>query len=195
MANLQVAADLEMYAALQAAYSEPHRHYHTVHHLDHCLTELDGARQLATEPAEVEIALWFHDAIYNPHASSNEESSAEWAELFLHGHAVEPDRTRRIRGHILATRHASPASSPDSQLVVDVDLSILGADPGTYRKFEVNVRREYSWVPAPIFRRKRAEILQSFLDRGSLYHTSLFRDRYESTARLNLAAAIADLRS
>jgi predicted metal-dependent HD superfamily phosphohydrolase len=193
MADLQLAADLRTYEALQGAYSEVHRHYHTVRHLDHCLSELDGARKLAADPAEVEIALWFHDAIYNPHAANNEEASADWAERFLGSHAVHAARMERVRGHILATRHASPVTSPDSQLVIDVDLAILGADLDTYREFEVNVRREYSWVPGPIFRRKRTDILQSFLDRPTLYHTSYFRDRYESAARSNLAVAIAAL--
>jgi predicted metal-dependent HD superfamily phosphohydrolase len=166
-----------------------------MHHLGHCLSELDHARQLALNAAEVEIALWFHDAIYNPHASNNEEASARWAERFLGSHAVDPARIERVRGHILATRHASPAVSPDSQLVVDIDLAILGAGRDTYQEFEVNVRKEYSWVPATVFRSKRAEILQSFLDRPALYHTLIFRDRYESVARSNLASAIAALRS
>jgi predicted metal-dependent HD superfamily phosphohydrolase len=195
MADLQLPADLQTYAALHAAYAERHRHYHTVRHLDHCLSELDSVRHLAVEPAEVEIALWFHDAIYNPYASNNEEASAQWAERLLGNHPVDPARIGRIRDHILATRHASPVTSPDSQLVVDIDLAILGTGPDTYREFEVNVRKEYAWVPAPVFRRKRAEILQSFLDRPTLYHTSPLRNRYESAARSNLLAAITVLRS
>jgi len=193
MADIHIPAELETYAALEAAYSERYRYYHTVRHIDHCLAEFDLASNLAIEPAEVEIALWFHDAIYKPHAFNNEEASADWAERFLRRHSVEPSRIARIRAHILATRHASPATSSDSQLVVDVDLAILGTDEDTYREFEVNVRKEYEWVPGPIFRRKRAEILQSFLDRPCIYNTELFRDRYEAAARSNLVAAIAAL--
>ena len=74
-----VAGESECFDALLAAYSEKHRHYHTIKHIDHCLRELDGAKSLAHDPAEVELALWFHDAIYDPHSSKNEERSADWA--------------------------------------------------------------------------------------------------------------------
>lgn len=194
-ADLHIPEDLETYSALRAAYGERHRHYHTLRHLDHCLAELDPARYLATEPAEVEVALWFHDAVYDPHGSSNEEASAQWAERFLRSHAAEPARIGRIREHVLATRHESPAASSDSRLVVDVDLAILGAAQDSYQAFEANVRAEYSWVPEAVFRPKRAEILQSFLDRPRIYQTVPFRDRYETAARSNLAAAISALRS
>lgn len=195
MADLHVCADMETYSDLQAAYGERHRHYHTEQHLDHCLAELDLVRHLATEPAEVETALWFHDAIYNPYASSNEQASADWAGRFLRSHEVDPARVERIRAHILATCHAAPVTVVGSQLVVDIDLAILGAEAETYLQFEENVRKEYRWVPAPVFRHKRAEILQTFLDRPCVYQTQAFRDRYEAAARSNLADAIHRLRS
>jgi len=195
MADLRVPDELPTYAALEAAYGELHRHYHTARHIDHCLAELDLACNLAAQPAEVEAALWFHDAIYKPSSSGNEQASADWAERFLRGHSIDPERIGRICAHILATRHAAPPTSPDSQLVVDIDLAILGTDRDTYEEFEANVRKEYWWVPGPLFRRKRAEILQSFLDRPCMYSTESFRDRYEAAARSNLAAAITALRS
>jgi predicted metal-dependent HD superfamily phosphohydrolase len=100
----------------------------------------------------------------------------------------------RVRDHILATRHEAVANDADSRLVVDIDLSILGVDEAAYAQFEVNVRKEYRWVPSLLFRRKRAEILESFLARPEIYTTQLFRDRYEVTARRNLSQAIERLR-
>jgi predicted metal-dependent HD superfamily phosphohydrolase len=195
MADLHIPEERETYASLEAAYAEPHRYYHTAQHIDHCLAEFDLARNLAVEPAEVEVALWFHDAIYKPHRSDNEQASADWAERFLATHSVDPARIGRIRAHILATRHASPAASADAQLVLDVDLAILGTDRETYWKFEESIRKEYRWVPGPLFRSKRTEILRSFLERPFIYSTLLLRDRLEATARSNLAAAIEALRS
>jgi predicted metal-dependent HD superfamily phosphohydrolase len=180
--------------ALVAAYSQKHRHYHTVGHIEHCLQEFDSMRELAQEPAEVELALWFHDAVYEPRSSNNEERSADWACELLNRHCVEASRVERVRTHIMATRHEAPATLPDSQLLVDIDLSILGAAEATYAKFESDVRQEYRWVPSLLFRRKRAEILQSFLDRPRLYNTRPMYDRLEAPARRNLAAAIASLR-
>jgi predicted metal-dependent HD superfamily phosphohydrolase len=195
LADLSIAEDTDTWAALKAAYSERHRHYHTARHITHCLAELDLARFLAAEPAEVEMALWFHDAVYRPRASDNELQSAAWAERFLGSHAVDPERILRVREHIMATRHTAPADSADSQLVVDVDLAILGSDAQTYAQFESNVRKEYRWVPGPLFRTRRAQILQSFFDRHHIYHTTYFRDRCEAAARANLETAIRALRS
>ena len=195
MAAFGMPASAETYNALVAAYSERHRHYHTGEHIDHCLRELDCVPELADDAAEVELALWFHDAIYNPYASDNEERSADLACELLTRNGAGPDRVRRVRAHILATRHAALADLDDSKLVVDIDLSILGVDSHSYARFETNVRREYHWVPGVIFRRKRAEILESFLARPQLYGTEPFRLRYELAARENLRRAIADLRA
>jgi predicted metal-dependent HD superfamily phosphohydrolase len=195
MAALGIGNEAACFDALLAAYTEKHRHYHTAQHVDHCLHQLDTAPSLTQQPAEVELALWFHDAIYDPHSSKNEERSADWACELLGRHRVSADRTQRVRDHILATRHEAVASDPDSRLVVDIDLSILGVDEVAYAQFEVDVRQEYKWVPGILFRRKRAEILESFLARPQIYTTELFRERYEARARINLARAISELRS
>jgi predicted metal-dependent HD superfamily phosphohydrolase len=194
LAALGITGESECFDALLAAYSEKHRHYHTTRHIDHCLRELDSATSLAREPAEVELALWFHDAIYDPHSSKNEERSADWACELLTRHHASAERVNRVRDHILATRHEAIAIDADSRLVVDIDLSILGVDEAAYAEFEVNVRKEYRWVPSLLFRRKRAEILESFLARPQIYTTQLFRDRYEVAARRNLTQAIEHLR-
>jgi predicted metal-dependent HD superfamily phosphohydrolase len=94
----------------------------------------------------------------------------------------------------MATRHEALATMPDAQFVVDIDLSILGATEEAYSRFEENVRKEYRWVPSMIFRRKRAEILQSFLARPTIYSTKPFQARYEAQARRNLESAVAALR-
>jgi predicted metal-dependent HD superfamily phosphohydrolase len=195
MSSLGLPPEEESYAALLAAYSEKHRHYHTVEHIDHCLHELDSEIALANEPAEVELALWFHDAVYDPYRSDNEQKSADLACSLLQRHRMDPKRIARVRAHILATRHEAPATTPDSQLVVDIDLSILGTPDAVYSRFEENVREEYRWVPSMIFRRKRAEILNSFLMRPHIYYTEPFRTKYEAQARRNLSAAIAALGS
>jgi predicted metal-dependent HD superfamily phosphohydrolase len=184
----------ESFDRLLDAYSQKHRRYHTVAHIDHCLRELDSASELAREPAEVELALWFHDAVYDPYSSNNEAKSADWACDLLNRGGVSSARVERVRAHILATRHEAPAELDDSKLVVDIDLSILGVDEAAYARFETDVRQEYRWVPGPLFRSKRAEILESFLARPTIYSTTAFRDRYEAPARRNLRAAIAALR-
>lgn len=194
LAALGARSESETFLKLQAAYAEKHRAYHTTRHIDECLALLDEFRPLGAHPAEVECALWFHDAIYEPMSSSNEERSAAMASEFCRGVGVAPDVIARIRSHIMATRHVALAADDDARLVVDIDLAILGSEPARYAEFERDVRKEYKWVPGVIYRKKRAEILQSFLNRPMIYHWKPAYERFEARARNNLSRAIGTLK-
>lgn len=191
--RLGIAEHRDVYAELRAAYSESHRFYHTTEHIASCLRRLDEAAELAASLEEVEVALWFHDAVYAPRSRSNELKSADWASDFLRLGGASEERRTRVRRHIMATEHSAAPTDPDSALVVDIDLTILGSSPEDYQVFEQNIRREYKWVPGPLYRHKRREVLGSFLGRPSIYSTDYFRDRYEPRARANLRAAIRAL--
>jgi predicted metal-dependent HD superfamily phosphohydrolase len=193
MRQLSIEEGMEMFDALVEAYDEPQRHYHTASHINACLAELDRHRSLAEYPAEVEAALWFHDFVYKPHASDNEKRSAEAAQRYFSKAALARERIDRIDAHIMATEHKAEATNSDSALVVDIDLSILGRDESTYARFEQQVRAEYRWVPMFVYRRKRIEVLRSFLKRPHIYSHVAFRNGFETQARRNLAHAIAQL--
>ena len=182
-----------IFARLTAAYAEPGRAYHTAVHIRDCLAELDLTRDLAQYPDEVEAALWFHDAVYLPGALDNEDQSAELARTALSMGAVLRDVTDRTTALVLATTHAGVSSSPDEQLICDIDLSILGREPGIFDTFEQQIRREYAWVPEPTYRRERSAVLSGFLRRRSIYQTHQFRLRYEASARANLKRTVAEL--
>jgi predicted metal-dependent HD superfamily phosphohydrolase len=190
---LGVAADTTAYRKLIRAYGGWNRRYHSVEHLEACLLEFDLARAYAEREAEVETALWFHDAIYRTRARDNEERSAEWARRWLSAAQCEPDAVERIVRFILATKHVSEPLRGDAALVVDVDLSILGQPEALYDGFEKKVRREYWWVPRGRYKRGRSLILRSFLERPTIYQTEFFRRKYERQARSNLARALAAL--
>jgi len=183
----------QVFDQLAAAYNEPARAYHNIKHLQHCLTELEGNMALARRPLEVEAALWFHDAVYAPARSDNEDRSARLAETALRGGGVESDIADRIRALVLATRHSEPALDDDTRLVCDVDLSILGAQPAAFELFERAIRQEYQWVPEALYRQGRVEVLRRFLRRPSIYQTAPFQARYENQARQNLEGAVAAL--
>ena len=136
---------------------------------------------------------WFHDAIYNSMSKSNEERSADWAAEFISSCGATQDAVDRIRLHVLATRHDALPDDADSRMVIEIDLSILGADPGRYDEFERDVRREYRWVPRFIYAPKRAAILQSFSNRPRIYHYEPTFERFEKEARMNIARAIRTL--
>ena len=182
-----------LHAEVLARYREPQRHYHTVQHLDECFERWPEVRAHAEHPAEVELALWFHDAIYDTHRQDNEVLSAALAHETALGLGVAQASARRIADLILCTRHAAEPQGPDAEALIDVDLSILGAAPDRFDEYELQVRQEYAWVPEETFRRKRAEILEQFLGRRQIFSTGIFRERYETRARANLARSLSTL--
>jgi len=146
-------------------YSEPHRHYHNCQHIADCLHEFDQVRQLATAPLAVELAIWFHDAVCDPHAADNEERSAELAKDWMGKFGATAALTGSVWQLILATKNHDAWLHPDAPLLMDVDLSILGQAAEKFLKYEAQIRMEYEWVPENIFATKRAEILERFLAR------------------------------
>ncbi|MBK8814150.1 MAG: hypothetical protein IPN42_00915 [Methylococcaceae bacterium] len=174
-------------------YSEPHRHYHSVQHLDECLAKLAELEHLATHPGEIELALWFHDAIYEPRRNDNEELSADWAKLSILSAGLDSAVADRIHALIMATQHRTKPQDSDTQIMLDADLSILGASPQRFQEYEIQIRQEYAFVPETIFRAKRAEILDRFMSQSTIFNTPLFIERYEPIARLNLKHALENL--
>ena len=187
------AADERLYRELVARYEEPHRKYHTLHHLDECFAKLDEIRALAQFPAEIELALWFHDAIYDVSRKDNEQKSAEWAHESTLAAGLSVAVAERVHALILITRHNAQPGNRDGQILVDVDLSILGASAGRFDEYENQIRAEFAWVPAILFRRKRREILREFLARPVIFNTAAFRESYEQQARDNLQRSLGNL--
>jgi predicted metal-dependent HD superfamily phosphohydrolase len=182
-----------VYANLVAAYAEPARAYHTTEHIQDCLTQLDLSRAPAIRPDEVEAAIWFHDAVYVPGASDNEDRSARLAQTALLACAAPLETAQRTAELVLATRHLTVSRDPDTQLVCDVDLSILGREPSVFDEFELRIRREYAWVPDSAYRAARSEVLAGFLTRQPIYQTEYFRSQYETQARANLSRILSRL--
>lgn len=178
---------------LTQAYAEPQRLYHNQQHIAECLAEFDGAKQLAQDPAAVELALWFHDAVYDPRAGDNEERSAAMAMSCLES-GGQSKLAATVGSLVMATKTHSTEAGPDAGLLVDVDLGILGQSEQRFYEYEAQIREEYHWVPRLVFQPRRAEILQRFLDRKRIYATDLFAAKYEEAARRNLENSIQRLK-
>lgn len=141
-------------ADLLARWNEPHRHYHTQRHLDVMLAVIDAHADLADDPAQVRLAAWFHDAVYDPRASDNEAASAGLAARALRRLGLDPTEVVRLV-HLTATHDPGPGDR-NGLLLTDADLAILAADPATYDAYAAAVRREYHHVPDHRFRTGRA---------------------------------------
>jgi len=184
---------VEAYDELISLYGETRRTYHNFVHIAHVLGELDGASRLVANPNQVELALWYHDAVYDTKEKDNEEKSAEIVEKRLSKVGIRKEFIDGITAMILATKHGEVPQDSDTQYLVDIDLLILGKPTEEFDEYERDVRVEYAWVPEDQFRQGRRAILQEFLDRDSIYSTNFFKQKYESQARSNLERSIAQL--
>jgi predicted metal-dependent HD superfamily phosphohydrolase len=184
------------YTRLEAAYKSPPRAYHNLSHIASCLEEFDSVRDQVDSPLELELAIWYHDCIYDFRASDNEERSADMARVELETLGYGPAIIDQAVTFILKTRHGvDPAESHDEKLLVDIDLSILGKSDARFSEFESQIQEEYSWVPEAQFAEKRAEVLSSFANQDRIFTTEWFFERYEQPARKNLGNSIKHLRS
>lgn len=168
---------------LEARYSEPHRHYHTLAHVEHMLELLPHADET------VVAAVWFHDAIYDGNA--NEERSAVLAREALEELGFAEEKIVLVERMVLATKKHEPADLPESGLAfLDADLAILGSDRPRYDEYVRQVRQEYAHVPDDLFRTGRNAILRRFLERPRLYFTDEFSARFEEKARENIESEL-----
>lgn len=181
------------HARILASYREPHRAYHTLQHLEECLALRSRLDAPCDAPAEIDLALWFHDAVYQPSRDDNEARSATWLDDVATRCGVEQGTRERLHRLVMATCHRAAPQTRDEALLVDVDLAILGAPAERFGEYEAQVRREYAWVPEWLYRRKRREILVEFMDRPVIYSTEACRQLFEAQARRNLAHSIAAL--
>lgn len=174
-----------IWAYLMEQFRQPHRHYHDQKHIAHCLAELDTARNEIGNPDMVELALWFHDAIYEPGDRNNELRSAE---LFLSyaQTALPATLAKEVYDAILVTVHQRQPERNNARFVVDIDLSSFGlpwpefmADCHALRKEQVN-------VPDSEFYTSKRKFLRGLIDRSSIFVTPSFRQRYEDAARTNI---------
>lgn len=199
---------------IEPRYSEPHRSYHTLSHIEECIRLFDSVAVWGMFDPEafnylksgtkrdllsLEVALWFHDVVYDPTRSDNEEKSAEYMEDLLERFDVDREILADAADLINLTKgHEGPLKGRAARYMLDIDLSILGEEPGKYWAFEHGIRQEYSSVPQEVYNPARIAILSKFkklADTDELYKVKLFRGVRNNQARQNLTHAIAYLRS
>lgn len=199
---------LHIRSQLVTLHSEPHRHYHNIKHVYQCLAELEEWNATenksflylqSSELLKLEVAIWFHDAIYNPFSKMNVEESMR---LFMNTSydlrlGFDYTTNAEICKLILCTeKHERTPGSYNflmQDLMCDIDLSILGKDPVHYREYQTGISLEYSHIPIRTYSEKRTKVLESFLQRDKIYKTDRFFNLYEEQARINLQNEINEL--
>lgn len=178
---------LASYTRWYGHYTESHRAYHSLNHIEECLKLFDEAHRLAIDPQTVEAALWWHDLIYDTSgATDNEQASADVARSDMLLLGCSEDFQNRVAAAILATKHTQIVTDPDQQLVLDIDLHTLGGSPKKYKQYCIAIRKEYSHVPWEKYVLGRTEILKKILARDKIFYHPFFQERYESLARFNI---------
>ncbi|MDQ0775505.1 putative metal-dependent HD superfamily phosphohydrolase [Streptomyces aurantiacus] len=181
---------------LLARWSEPQRRYHTPDHLTAVLDHVDVLEKAADDPDLVRLAAWFHDAVYLPDRSENEERSARLAERALPEAGLSAAATAEVARLVrLTVTHAPADDDPNGQVLCDADLAVLASPADAYAAYTTAVREEYAFVPPDAFREGRAAILRQLLDLPRLFHTPHGTREWEGPARHNLTNELTLLTS
>ncbi len=173
------------------------RPYHNLDHLNEMLRHLDRHRNAGNAPTDEGIfgmALVYHDLVYKPTRSDNEQRSAQAAEELLLVGEISADRIAHCTALIMATKsHLPNPEDHDAALLIDLDLAVLAREPEGYDRYAAAVRKEFWMVPGFVFRKGRVKALTQLLDREHIYQTAYGRAEYEKQARENLWREVRSL--
>lgn len=180
-------------------YSEPIRFYHTLVHLEEMLGYLECMNDLSQTKQDEQVlilTIFFHDAIYDATSATNEEDSAKLFEEFWNecsGQENDNEAKTRVIRYILATKqHTATEDDACAQLLLDIDMAVLGKQKEAYWKYAGLIRNEYDFVEHDVFCEKRAEVLKGFLEHD-IFGTPAMKNALEEQARENLKAEIESL--
>ena len=181
---------------LVAAYSAPDRHYHNLEHLDEMFRVAGRLMTITDDPTALQLAIWFHDAVYDSRARDNEARSAELAVALLGPIGVPRSELERVTQLIHVTAHFAnphPPGNRETAILRDADLAILGSPADRYQRYAADIHKEYAWVPEAEYRQVRSQVLQHFLARPRVFWTDTLYEECEKQARMNLAAELKAL--
>ena len=183
----------DLWLEIETNYSGKKRHYHTFAHLENLLNQLLEVKEQITDWDTILFTLYYHDIIYNPLNSNNEEDSAELAETRMKFIAIPDPIIDNCKQQILATKQHVTSVDDDTNYFLDADLSILGQNWDDYEQYAKNVRKEYSIYPDIIYKPGRKKVLNHFLAMERIFKTDYFFEKFESQAKENLKMEIKSL--
>ena len=176
----------ELWNEIEINYCHKKRHYHTLLHLDNLLQQLLEIKTTIKDWDTVLFSLYYHDIIYNPLKTTNEEKSAEFAANRLQSILAPAHVIKSCVYQVLATKKHNACDDDDTNYFTDADLSILGQDWNIYSNYYRQVRKEYSLYPDIIYIPGRKKVLQHFLQMEQIFKTGHFFRKFELQARENI---------
>jgi len=184
----------EIFDELLTRHSESQRSYHGLSHLTALLDLMNKHAAHIAPGSAPRLAIWWHDAIYDPTRHDNEEQSAVLARNDLARLGAPADLIEEVADIILTTKnHWAGPSVGEGDYFLDADIAILGAPPAAYDSYTSGVRKEYAWAPEPAFRAGRSAFLTNALTWARLFRTDIFENAYAGQARENMRRELAAL--
>lgn len=177
------------------AYGESERFYHNMEHISRMLEKIESFSADIEDMPVLKLAIWYHDVVYDPKATDNEEQSANLAESIMLDLGLEKDKVQKIKDYILATKdhNVSPEDAFDLVLLIDVDFETLGGSWEDFEKYRKAIRKEYSWLSDEKYIDGTRKFFNNMLARDRIYNTQVMYDKLEDQARANLNRALKEL--
>ncbi|MEY8760927.1 HD domain-containing protein [Chryseobacterium tongliaoense] len=178
---------------IEQKYSEKKRYYHNLEHLGNMFSEIEAIKDLISDFSNISFAIFYHDVIYDASSKTNEEKSAEFAQIRFQKLSIDQESVDQVCKQILATKMHQKSGDIDTNYLLDADLSILGKDLETYLDYTRKIRKEYSIYPDFLYKPGRKKVLQHFSELENIFKTDYFKDQYEVQAKLNIEYELRSL--
>jgi len=176
------------------SYSQNWRYYHNINHIYNMINILSPIKSKFTNWTLILWSTLYHDYIYIPENSNNEERSANIACIKMEEYNYSFNDKEFVKSIILATKTHKIVDCDEIKLFLDADLSILGEPRELYESYKNNIRKEYSVFDDNQYKIGRLNILKYFLDMDFIYKTEYFRELFEKQAKNNINYEILTLK-
>jgi predicted metal-dependent HD superfamily phosphohydrolase len=178
---------------LEKFYAEKHRAYHTMNHVVECLKEFDQVKHLVKNADAMEMAVFYHDAVYAPEAKNNEEQSAKLLMAVAKDFRLDKKFSQASARLVRSTKIGAELKTFEEKLLHDMDYSVLGQKWEVFQKYNQGIRKENAHYSPSDYKKERTAFLKSLLEKPAIFLTNVFQDKYEYTAISNVKKALKKL--
>lgn len=187
--NIIKTQSLKYFSEISDKYSNENRQYHNLEHISEMIDFIESCKDKIHNIDNVLFAVWFHDYVYNPHKTNNEELSAEAAKKFLKEINYNRDNYKTVYKMILRTANHSEFKDKDTsdlQIFLDSDIFILASDENKYSDYAAKIRKEYSYICETRYNQGRIKVLEKFMKCSKIFHFPEHQVKYDNIARQNI---------